>query len=161
MKKNSKDLKKIILPYDKVSLTLFLMCFLLVLIGCILQRVLKWEYDPHAIKGHYYWMLKHAPYWLFPVLLFQLRFRKITSKGVYATFIGIPYKHIYWDNIAFTKIELVKPWVSKEEYKEDYRKMIFFKSRMNHRYKTTIISIDATPETCALVEKYYGKIDYE
>ena len=159
--KEIKEGSKITLLYDKLSLLSFLIPFLVALFGNILIIVFKWEYNPHALRGHYHLMLKHAPFWIFPFLLFQLRFRKITSKGVYATFIGIPYKHISWDKVAFCKIDSAKPWICGDRQKEYYRDMIFFKSRLNRRYKATIISIDATPETIALVKKYYKKEIYD
>ena len=109
--KKSKELKSITLLFDKVSMFSITIVFFVALLGNIPKIVFNWEYNPRAFKGHYHYILTILPYVLFPVFLLQFRFRKITSKGIYATFLGIPYKHISWDNVAFCKIDSADPWI--------------------------------------------------
>lgn len=154
--KKDKTLHKLTIFYDKFVLSVYLLCFIVSIIACCI--VYLYHLGPDTTWGRIqFTKLLLFPPCLFPVVLFFLRRRTIDAKGIYASFLGIKYKQIYWENVLSYQVKNLIPKCRNKNRPDQAKDMIIFTALPGKKGKSTIIMMDASPEAIALVEKYFPK----
>ena len=157
----SKELTKVSMFYDKLILVATLIGLLVVILGNYLNYIWDTESTAKSVvsQKNILWFKVALPI-VICFLLFCLRRRRIDKTGVFATYFGIRYKSIKWDNMQNVKIELVRPRYYRKDRDDLYRNTLVFTSKPKRNGKCTVIMIAATEKARTLVEKYYGQVDY-